>query len=296
MLPIVAMDFIGDLDRITTHRLGQWGYREQKNDDAADRFWMLMSLTERGILPIKAEVHYSAEIRANPKFTTHAEVLEEIVQRLTEGAPMRPYLSKNAVKPRNPDGLLDHWRIHHLHLNSIRTLDDEGFVARADDLLFLKQDESNVYLLDIVPHAQKHKFSDPRLLHIIQNNWSQLLPSHAEVTGDDLTPSEVQRFRKLGVGVMLNIGGRAVLPEAVMTNGVPIRAFAEYRFIRDILTEYEDGVRRQFYVCFPRCGAQAALGIRRFFNVILDDIADTHFVLRESGTGEVAYTSKPPRL
>ncbi|MCY0856644.1 hypothetical protein [Cupriavidus sp. D39] len=213
---LVAMNFVADLDAITIERLDHLGYQAKLGDTVLDRFAVLYTHTERTIPPVPYELRFSDEIRQNPKFKTHRKPLEEIMSRLRRGESLRPYLSTRAVRAAYHDPLLLTWGIHHLHLNSIDTLDKRGFVERKrgeSELLLLRIDGQTAYLIDIVAHDELDLFDNPRLLTVVDRNWPELHFAPKSVTSEVFTPQEIKALRSNRTNFAIQINGRTVLPK-----------------------------------------------------------------------------------
>jgi len=193
-----AMNFVDDLDAMTTERLVPLGYRANSRDQAFDRFAALYAFTERTIPQISYTIRLSAEIKQNPKFKAHKKAIDEITTRLARGESLRPYLSKQAIAPAYKDGLLLSWGIHHLHLNTIDSVGKDGFVARPkgrSELLLVRIEGHTAHLIEIVPHSEQHLFWNPRLLEIVDKNWPELHIAPNLITGERFTPEQIKNLR-----------------------------------------------------------------------------------------------------
>lgn len=285
---MILMNFIDDLDAMTIERLSQYGYCFEQGDKAFKRFAMLLALTERKIPSIPYEVKLSTHLLENKKYNDkrHREVLEEIIQRLQDGESLHSYLSRKAPELDYKDDLLISWQIHHLHLSSIKTKDTNGFVSRIhgqSDLLFLRIDGSTAHLIDIASHSEKHLFSNPRLLEIIDENWPELHIDAKQVTGNIFSPEKIKNLRAHRVNYIISVNGRNIMPKPVATNGVPIDIQMMHRVLRHELENIEADVRRRFYEYFPRWVYSKHKG-RLITEVKLVEIEDDHFVLQEQSS------------
>ncbi|CAB3804315.1 hypothetical protein LMG28688_05950 [Paraburkholderia caffeinitolerans] len=248
-----------------------------------DRFALLYTRAERTIPPVPYDVRLSAEIQQNPKYQTRRKAFDEIVSRLRKGESVRPYLSKLAVRAAFQDTLLLTWGIHHLHLNSIDTMNEHGFVTRkygTSDLLLLRIKDQTAYLIDIVSHGEPELFDNPRLLEIVDRNWPDLHFSNKLVTGAAFSPEQVKNLRSNHANFAIQVNGRTVMPTlGIMASGVPVEVWGWYRAFQVQLRNVEADVRRRFYEYFPH-GIASSRGLSAFQDVRLVRIEPDFFVLQ----------------
>lgn len=291
---MILMNFIDDLDTMTVERLVPYGYRRNQQDTAFDRFVMLYMLAERTIPQIPYAVKFSTHLLENPKCKLLRPVLDEITLCLENGKSLRPYLSRKAPEPRQKDGLLIFWGIHHLHLSSINTKGEKGFVSRTrgqSDLLFLRIEGSTAYLIDIVSHSEDQLFVNPRLLEIVDKNWPELHIEAKQVTGNHFSPEQIKNLRANGVNYIISINGRNIMPKPVASNGVPFEVQMRYRVFCDELQNVEANVRRRFYEYFPHRAFSAPSGLL-IPEAKLVGIEDEYFVLRELASGRLCHARR----
>lgn len=289
---LVAMDFVADADSRAIQLLAGLGYKPKPRETALDRFAALYTRAERIIPPVFYEVRLSDEIRQNPKYRTHSKALGEIVSRLRSGQSVRPYLSTSAVRAEFQDMLLLTWGIHHLHLNTIDTLDKRGFVARnwgSSELLLLRIKEKTAYLIDIVSHHEPYLFDNPRLLEVVDRNWPELHFSTQSITGEAFTPQQVKNLRSNHANFAIQVNGRTVLPTVGVTaTGVPIEIYGWYWAMHAELRNLEVDVRRRFYEFFPH--SVSPLQNWRAINVVrLVGIEDAYFILQDQATLRLSH-------
>lgn len=283
---LVAMSFVDDLDAMTTELLARAGHRGERRDRAFDRFATLHGFTERTIPPVPYVVRFSAEIRQNPRFETRKKALAEITSRLKNGETLRPYLSKRAAEPAYKDGMLLSWGIHHLHLNTIDTAGEDGFVARPQghsELLLARIEGQTAYLIEIVPHSEQLLFWNPRLLEIVDRNWPELHRSPNQVTGAEWTPEQIKHLRKYWGNYAIVVNDRTIFPNSMTSAGVPVETQMRYRVLCEQLRAVERDVRRRFYEFFPH-KAEPKFSWPAIHNVRLVGIGDDHFLLQDQST------------
>ncbi|MCO4879028.1 hypothetical protein [Paraburkholderia caribensis] len=286
------MDFVADADAQAVQILASLGYKPKPRDTPLDRFATLYTRIERTIPPLPYEVRLSDEIRQNPKYKTHVKALGEIVSRLRNGESVRPYLSTLAVRPAFQDTLLLTWGIHHLHLNTIDTLDKRGFVARkrgASELLLLRIRGQTAYLIDIVSHDEADLFDNPRLLEVVDRNWPELHHHAKGITGEVFTPQKVKALRSNHANFAMHVNGRTIMPTGGVTaSGVPIEVYGWYWALHAELRNVEADVRRRYYEFFPHSVSPKQNW--RAINVVrLVGIEDAYFVLQDQATLRLSH-------
>jgi hypothetical protein len=289
---LVAMDFVADADSQAVQLLASLGYKPKARDSPLDRFAALYTRAERTIPPVPYGVRLSDEIQQNPKYRTHGKAFGEIVSRLRNGQSVRPYLSTLAVRAAFQDTLLLTWGIHHLHLNTIDTLDERGFVARrrgASELLLLRIKEQTAYLIDIVSHDEPGLFDNPRLLEVVDRNWPELHFAAKSITGEVFTPQQVKNLRSNHANFAIQVNGRTVLPTVGVTaTGVPIEVYGWYWALHAELRNVEANVRRRFYDFFPHSVLPSQNW--RAINVVrLVGIEDAYFILQDQATLRLSH-------
>jgi hypothetical protein len=292
---LVAMDLVADADSIAVQLLSNLGYKPKPRDTALDRFAILFTRAERTIPPVPYEVRLSDDIRQNPKYRAHQKAFDEIVSRLRKGESVHPYLSKRAVRAAYQDTLLLTWGIHHLHLNSINTVDKRGFVARKhgeSELLLLRIKDDTAYLIDIVSHGEPDLFDNPRLLEVVDRNWPELHFAPKALTAEVLRSDQVKALRSNHANFSIHVNGRAILPNGGVTaTGVPIEVYGWYWALHAELCNVEADVRRRFYEFFPH-SASPLLCLPAVQNVQLIAIEPEFFVLQHHETQRVCHARR----
>ncbi|WP_395350097.1 hypothetical protein [Variovorax sp. UC122_21] len=209
------MNFARDHDELVRAKLATYHYVEEPDDNDFTRYVVLLDLLKRLVPRRRYKVHLSREIQANPKARELKSVLDEVIEQLRSGQSIAPYLSKAANDLTAQDGLLVHWGIHHLHLSPAASKGADGFVARADYLLFFRVDATNAYLIDIVPHKASALFVREELVRTVDRNWPAL---HHEIARSgavplrQLTDRENKSLRKKSTNTPVQTDSRIVIP------------------------------------------------------------------------------------
>ncbi len=296
MRVLIAMNFVDDLDVMAINELASFGYLKNQLDSPSDRFAKLLIFKEKLIPPLLYTVRFSKELTANKNFNVYRKALDEIKSCLKKGESLRPYLSTQAGKLLSKDSLLLSWGIHHLHLSSIDTAGESGFVSRKpgeSHLLFLRLQGNIAYLIDIVPHSAPDRFVNQRLLEIVDRNWPELHIAPKMITGNDFKSEQIKKFNAAHVNYAININGRTILPtRGVTCAGVPIEVHDSYRYLCDQLRKIEVDVRRRFNEYFP----YSILTLhyhRAIQHIRLIGIEDAYFVLQDQMTLSLCHAVVP---
>lgn len=209
------MNFQHDHGQLVRAELAGYNYVEGQDDTDFTRHLVLLDLRKRLVPCRRYQVHLSREILVNPKAQTLKPVLDEVMERLRNGLPIEPYLSKKASGPSERDELLVHWGIHHLHLCPIASCGSDGYVDRADDLLFFRVNEGHAYLIDIVAHATPALFVREELVKVVDRNWPELhhvIAREGARLERQMTPKEIKTLRKKNANAPVQTDSRLVMP------------------------------------------------------------------------------------
>jgi hypothetical protein len=113
--------------------------------------------------PKPRAIHESRELVIPAR---HRQDYESLLALIRDGGDLKPYLSRDILKKGRPDrndGLLNAWGIQHLHFRT----------AGTNQLLFCMITDTNVFMIQIVPHNDKHLWVDRQLLQIMHDNWPE---------------------------------------------------------------------------------------------------------------------------
>lgn len=208
-------------------------------------------------VPIKPRnVYYSEELeRKLSSMGTEALLVNKIAHKVTTGADLNPYLSKQARKVANLDPLLIDWGIHHFHVEDGVDPNDPYYVKRADYLLFAWITQQDTYFIDIMAHSDATKFSDRNLLEIVQRNWDHLLePYETGIVALSHNPdtSEVHELRKAGAICGIEINGKVYLMGIYATSGHSFSATRRSNEFHRFLFQNKEGIKRNLEYYKPQ--------------------------------------------
>ncbi len=174
-------------------------------------------------------VHRAAEFEAG----AFLDALELISEKIRTGEELTPHLSRDVRviqtrkdgehrKGSDLDPMLAEWGVHHLHLGS--EIDEEGFVTRSGELLFVGFGPEDAYLIGIYPHGA---WVLRDVVERLARNWdgAGILMASEYATGVTQTFDEKDHaaLRKAGVTVIFEVEGRVYSPPGQTLGGTPGR-------------------------------------------------------------------------
>jgi hypothetical protein len=147
------------------HALPACGVKVRKRELEIDTLGYLNAYGRRIPAPKPRAIHESRELSIPNSHKNDYEALKMLV---SSGADLRPYLSRDILSKKCPDrndGLLNAWGIQHLHFKKTGT----------KDVLFCRITESDVYMIQVLPHDDDRVWVDTNLLQIMHDNWPEEL-------------------------------------------------------------------------------------------------------------------------
>jgi len=200
------------------------------------------------------KVIYSEELLKNPLLTDFQAEILNLQKKIENGENLKPYLSKGVDRSStvpNPtsstpdkDGLLNHWFIHHFHLGS--KLDNDGFITRTKELLFVKVFSDVICFIDILDHKS---FSSTDLLRIVKKNWPHtieefrmsLLEGQPQSHWSD---EEIMGLRRMGGSPLTVIDG-SVYAFGITTSGHSLDSMERVRYFHQMLLRIKDKIEEK---------------------------------------------------
>ena len=148
---------------------------------------------------------------------------QEIISDIENGNDLKKYQSRNLKKLDYDDDMLSHWGIQHFHLG--QTIEDDGYVKRSGDLLFIHFSEINAHILGFFNHGA---WVDQEIIEILHENWPQELAVFRSGSNTaPLTESDYKALRKkqTNANVTVQDGTEYLSPGmGVTANGAPFFA------------------------------------------------------------------------
>lgn len=144
----------------------------------------------------------------------HKDDIFTLLNKIREGADLNPYQSKQSFNADYHDMMFNDWGIRHLHLNHNKQKPGDYFNIRTGNLLFLKLDENNAYVLNVRHHNDKNVWSNIDIIRIIKNNWNHLLAPCEVGVGNwapKLNDEEIGVLRNKGYTFSINVDNKSYL-------------------------------------------------------------------------------------
>ena len=148
---------------------------------------------------------------------------EEIINSVKAGSCLKKYQSRKLKSLHYDDDMLSHWGIQHLHLG--QNLEQDGFVVRTRDLLFVHFSNSEAHVLGVFDHGA---WCDLDLVQIMHDNWPEKMEAYKLNSNSGvLTEEEHKTLRKkhANANVTVSDGTEYLCPgRGVTVNGAPLYA------------------------------------------------------------------------
>ncbi len=146
---------------------------------------------------------------------------EEIKNDISNGIHLKKYQSRKLKKLDYNDDMLSHWGIQHLHLGQV--VEEDGYVKRTHDLLFIFFKEQVAYIVGFFNHDS---WCNTDIIEVIHANWPEALSAFKMVSNSKkLTSKEykILRSKNVSANIILNDGTEYIAPGmGVTANGAPI--------------------------------------------------------------------------
>ena len=159
-------------------------------------------------------VHKSREFLANSLSSDliYQSALATIISDIESGNDLTRYLSRRIkygymkripgayTRQRDMDMMLNDWSIHHLHMNV--TLENDGFVIRTSDVLFVGFGPHDAYLINIFPHCPPN-WASSEVADILIENFpeSRFVHEINGITGLGPQPTDDERIAMRNNGI-----------------------------------------------------------------------------------------------
>ncbi len=154
---------------------------------------------------------------------TYLAAYQEIISDIENGEDLKKYQSRNLKKLDYDDDMLSHWGVQHFHLG--QTLENDGYVKRTGDLLFIHFSGTNAHILGFFNHGS---WIDLDIIEILHENWPQeLAVFKSGSNATPLTELEYKTLRKKHANVNITVkdGTEYLCPGmGVTANGAPMFA------------------------------------------------------------------------
>jgi hypothetical protein len=215
------MDFLEDLEKIILKKAGNIGIRMDYKE-VNDLLRKYINVKSKLVEERPRKVYYSSELQSKLPEASYFDDLKIIEKKFEDGEDINPHLSTRVLKPNNQDGLLNDWRIRHLHISNTKWKPTDKFYKRSDYLLMFIEGKDFACFLDVRPHSEsrtkdlnKCLWVRNELLEILQDNWEELLEPYElkeMKTAEKYTNEEFLQLREAGVFMFTIIRDKVYQP------------------------------------------------------------------------------------
>ena len=176
--------------------------------------------------------------------------LAQLKVEVEAGLSLWPRLSRTWVRGQT-DGLLSEWSIFHFHLGD--KLQDARFVTRSCHVALAMVTQTRFLLIAVRPHGKgcPPPWYDKNYLELVNAHWPEelrSLPEDFTLAFDVDGPDMIRDLRKAGVTVLLNVGGRILMPPGggMSADGGSSRAVLDHNAHYYRLKHWEQAWAAQF--------------------------------------------------
>jgi len=211
---LLKYKFWNDLQEISKSLCEKHHLKYNPNDEQPIRRWI--SYVARLIEPKERSTDFSKGFWERiPEVCIPAVKL--LADKFEHGENVNPYQSRTIKsnnlsenKGRRTDLLWADWEIHHFHLSTSPSPENDGFYPRSDYLLFAIVRDDYVYFLDVKDHKKEDCFSDPNFIQQIVKSWPEIAEFNrieGLAPGKELEAKSIAKYRKIGLNVPVSFDG-----------------------------------------------------------------------------------------
>lgn len=215
----LALDFVGDMQRLIGVRMASWGYGPSSTTDPRQAPYQYLNVVARIPKRVKWTVVESSVLTASRRGMDRPirTGLNKFLRRARAGEDLRPHVSRSLDDPNFSDALLYDWSITHFHLGLVRDPKWPGFVKRTGKVLYAAVDRRARVLraIDLGPHH--FGFANPELLRIVENEWPdsvRYLPGILPHVGGHPTAEQIYKVRQEGRQPLVSPSGKGIVVPA----------------------------------------------------------------------------------
>jgi hypothetical protein len=162
----ISINLLRDFAEILRSRLTTAGYSVSASDSPDEVCFKYFNAVRRRIDPHPRIVLIAKDLIFEP----HREAIEMIKHKAEKGEDLTPHQSRRIARPNFNDRLFNAWDMHHFHLGT--KVDDDGFMAQDNPLLFARVTATHMYMIGIFDHSS---FAMQRLVQILLENWPETI-------------------------------------------------------------------------------------------------------------------------
>lgn len=237
-------------------------------------------------------VHESRELSVPYEYRLNYEKLVALIEA---GGDLKPYLSRHILKKKRPDKndpLLNSWGIQHLHFRN------EG----SDQLLFCVIAESDVFVIQTLPHNEEYLWVNTQLVEILHRNWPKLIlrAKHNGLRPEAISAAKRHSLRSCNANFPITVAdGTVYLPlaEGTMASGESIedwvncdKIFSELEYYQNIVVQNALAIRTALNM-----PASQKLVVRMAFDNRVCCLYEPTRAIRISGFAPIADEGNPTK-
>ena len=235
--------------------LADQSYRSTLNALAiADLMVRYINWRGRLVHPHPRTVHLPPNFKTSQRYLDHQPDISDLLVKIETGAHLTPHLSRRIQYGYDEDRqgraggasldlMLNDWDIHHLHLSN--EVEDDGFVKRTADLLFIVFRPETAFVLGIYEH---NRWAEEDVVRVAISNWPEqrlFVPLRMAIGLErQTTPEERIRLRAAGVATMLEIDGAVYMPPGISTSGTSTKASLKWFHLSKTLRDCAENIER----------------------------------------------------
>ena len=148
----------------------------------------------------KKTIYYAKDIKIPTKYKKR---VENILQYLSEGGDITPYLSTKCINlDIEQDLMFNDWNILHIHLGKKPHKHNPRFIERTGELLFLLNTDSEIRVLGLY-HHKSQSWSRQELIQKVYDNWPEMICPFQEMQlAEKYNDQQRGQFRKAHMTVI----------------------------------------------------------------------------------------------
>ena len=191
------------LDQLAT-KLSRANY-DISNIDRSELPYKYFNALNKKVTPVPRRVIISKELYKSPYYNKYSKVIIHLKDLIEKGEDISAYLSKRIDDIEYNDGLLNDWGIHHLHLSTKRS-NNNNFNKRTGELLFVRFENDKAYFINIYKH---NNWAKKEVIKIVHRNWEEDFRSFrlegVQSLSQQIEDKEHQKLRNKNINTLIQV-------------------------------------------------------------------------------------------